>query len=66
MESPEGTGVSEPISASEMVSEAASVIGRLNSTLSAVKAARPRKRRPNGSGKAAGEEDWEETREPDE
>jgi hypothetical protein len=60
-ESPDGTGVSGPISASEMASEARSVVGRLNSTSSAVKAARPRKRRrENGSGKAAGGDGWEE------
>jgi hypothetical protein len=38
-ESPVGTGVSGPISASEMASEARSVIGRLSSTSSAVKTA---------------------------
>jgi hypothetical protein len=38
-ESPVGTGVSGPISASEMASDAQPVVGRLNSTLSAVKAA---------------------------
>src|SRR5271166_1596746 len=42
-ESAGGTGVSGPISASEMASEALPVVGRLRSTLSAVKAARPRK-----------------------
>jgi len=65
-QSPDGTGVNEPISASEMASDAASVVGRLRSTSSAVKVARPRKRRPNGSGKAAGEDDWEELSERDE
>ena len=38
-ESAEGTGVSKPISASEMASDAPSVVGRLRSTSSAVKAA---------------------------
>jgi hypothetical protein len=33
-----GTGVSGPISESEMASDALSVVGRLNSTLSMVKA----------------------------
>ena len=65
-QSPDGTGVNEPISASEVASDAASVVGRLRSTSSAVKVARPRKRRPNGSGKAAGEDDWEELSERDE
>jgi hypothetical protein len=37
--SPGGSGVSKPISASEKVSEALSVVGRLSSTLSAAKAA---------------------------
>ena len=37
--SPGGTGASEPISASERVSEALSVVGRLSSTSSAAKAA---------------------------
>jgi len=36
--SPGGTGVSRPISASEMASNALSVVGRLNSTRSMVKA----------------------------
>jgi hypothetical protein len=36
-ESPGGTGVSGPISVSEMASEARSVVGRLNSTSSAMK-----------------------------
>jgi hypothetical protein len=39
MGSPGGTGVSRPISESEMASEALSVDGRLCSTSSAVKAA---------------------------
>jgi hypothetical protein len=39
-----GTGVSRPISESERVSEALSVDGRLRSTGSGVKAARPRNR----------------------
>ena len=37
--SPGGSGVSKPISESERVSEALSVVGRLSSTLSAAKAA---------------------------
>jgi hypothetical protein len=36
-ESPGGTGVSEPISASEMASKVRSVVGRLSSTSSAMK-----------------------------
>ena len=38
-ESPDNTGVSEPISGSEVASEARSVVGLPNSTLSAAKAA---------------------------
>ena len=38
-ESSDGTGVSEPISASERASDAASVVGRLSSTISAMKSA---------------------------
>ena len=59
-ESPGGTGVSRPISESEVASDALSVDGRLCSTTSAVKAARPGNRRPDGSGKAADEGGWEE------
>src|SRR6202451_3738596 len=55
-ESAGGTGVSGPISASEMASEALPVVGRLRSTSSAAKATRPGNRRPSGSGKAAGED----------
>ena len=56
-----GTRVSEPISESEVVSEALSVDGRLCSTTRAVKAAGPSNRRfGSGSGKAAGEDGWEE------
>ena len=54
-----GTKASEPIS--EMASDALSVVGRLSSTASAAKTARPRNRRPSGSGKAAGEDGWNET-----
>ncbi len=42
--------VSGPISASEMASEALSVVGRLRSALSAVKATRPSNRRPEWVG----------------
>jgi hypothetical protein len=59
-ESPDGTGVNRPISESEVASEALSVGGRLCSTTSAVKIAGPGNRRPDGSGKAAGEGSWEE------
>ena len=56
-----GTRVSEPISESEVVSDALSVDGRLCSTTRAVKAAGPSNRRfGSGSGKAAGENGWEE------
>ncbi len=44
-ESPAGTGVSEPISEGEGASDALLVVGRLHSTRSAAKAARPRNRR---------------------
>src|ERR1019366_4075530 len=43
--SPVGTGVSRPISESEMASEARSVVGRLKSTRSVVKAMWPGNRR---------------------
>src|SRR5208282_1987850 len=49
-ESPGGTGESGPISASEMASKALPVVGRLRSTLSAVKATRPSNRRPEWVG----------------
>ena len=60
-ESPGGTGVSGPISASEMASEALSVVGRLNSTYEARR--KPRDRATGdrtGSGKAAGEDGQQE------
>jgi hypothetical protein len=56
--SPGGTGVSGPISESEMASNALSVVGRLRSTTTAVKAARPRIGGRSGPGKAAGEDGW--------
>src|SRR5258707_15460900 len=46
----DGTGVSGPISASEMASEALPVVGRLRSTSSAAKATRPSNRRPEWAG----------------
>src|SRR5262245_16901020 len=60
-ESPGGTGVSGPISASETASEALSVVRRLNSTYEARR--KPRDRATgdgSGSGKTAGEDGWEE------
>src|SRR5215469_10798675 len=60
-ESPGGTGVSEPISASEEASNALSVVGRLNITYEAWR--KPCDRATgdgSGSGKAAGEDGWEE------
>ena len=59
-ESPGGTGVSGPISKSEVASDALPVDGRLRSTTSAAKTARPRNRQRNELGKAAGEDGWEE------
>jgi hypothetical protein len=57
-----GTRVSGPISESEGASDALSVDGRLRSTTRAVKTAGPSNRRfGSGSGKAAGEDGWEET-----
>jgi RNA-directed DNA polymerase len=60
-ESPGGTGVSGPISESEVASEALSVVGRLNITYEAWR--KPRDRATgdrSGSGKAAGEDGREE------
>src|SRR6202158_2961416 len=60
-ESPGGTGVSGPISESEVASDALSVVGRLNSTYEAWR--KPRDRATGdgiGSGKAAGEDGQEE------
>ena len=60
-ESPGGTGVSGPISASEVASEALSVVGRLNTTYEVWR--KPRDRATGdrtGSGKAAGEDGREE------
>jgi len=60
-ESPGGTGVSGPISRSEVASDALSVVGRLNSTYEAWR--KPRDRATGdgiGSGKAAGEDGQEE------
>ena len=56
-----GTEGSDPISASEMGSGVLGVVGRLGSTSSAVKAARPRMWRPSVSGKPAGEDGRGET-----
>jgi hypothetical protein len=58
-ESPVGTGVNRPISESEVASDALSVDGRLCSTTSATKIARPGNRQPNELGKTAGEGGWE-------
>src|SRR5215469_13735974 len=60
-ESPDGTGVSGPISESEVASEALSVVGRLNSTYEAWR--KPRDRATgdrSGLGKAAGEDGRDE------
>src|SRR5262250_739842 len=60
-ESPGGTGVSGPISESEMASKALSVVGRLNITYEAWR--KPCDRATgdgSGSGKAADEDGWEE------
>jgi hypothetical protein len=56
-----GTEGSDPISASEMGSGDLGVIGRPNSTRSALKAARPAAWRQSVSGKAAGEDGRGET-----
>ena len=59
--SPGGAGVSGPISASEVASDALSAVGRLNSTYKARR--KPRDRATgdgSGSGKAAGEDGREE------
>ena len=59
--SPGGTGVSRPISESEVASDAWSVVGRLNITYEAWR--KPRDRATGdriGSGKAAGEDGQEE------
>ena len=55
-----GTAESEPISESEMVSDAAPVVGLPSSTSSAAKASRPSDRRASGPGKAADVDGWEE------
>src|ERR1700687_324985 len=51
-ESPAGTGVSRPISESEVASDSLSVDGRLCITTSAVKGARPENGGGSGPGKA--------------
>src|SRR5215472_9615688 len=56
-----GTEGSDPISASEVGSGVLGVVGRPNSTRSAVKATRPETWRQSVSGKAAGEDGWGET-----
>jgi hypothetical protein len=56
-----GAEGSDPISVSETGSGALEVVGRLCSTKSAVKAARPEGWRPGGSGKTAGEDGRGET-----
>src|SRR6516162_8789008 len=53
-----GTEGSDPISASEMGSGVLGVVGRPNSTRSAVKATRPGVWRQSVSGKAADEDGW--------
>ena len=59
--SPVGTGVSRPISESEVASEAWSVVGRLNITYEAWRKSRDRATGDGiGSGKAAGEDGQEE------
>src|SRR6202008_1003708 len=59
--SPGGTGVSRPISESEVASEAWSVVGRLNITYEAGRKSRDRATGDGrGSGKAAGEDGQEE------
>src|SRR5580700_8743844 len=55
-----GTEGSDPISASEVGSGVLGVVGRPNSTRSAVKATRPETWRQSVSGKAAGEDGWGE------
>jgi hypothetical protein len=60
--SPGGSGVSGPISESEMASNALSVVGWLRSTRSMAKVVRPGDRRLSELGKAAGEDGWEEKR----
>src|SRR5262252_6113157 len=56
-----GTEGSDPISASEVGSGVLGVVGRPNSTRSAVKATRPETWRQSVPGKAAGEDGWGET-----
>jgi hypothetical protein len=56
-----GTEGRDPISASEVGSGVLGVVGRPNSTRSAVKATRPETWRQSVSGKAAGEDGWGET-----
>src|SRR5215831_16125792 len=56
-----GTEGSDPISASEMGNSVLGVVGRPNSTRSAVKATRPETWRRSVSGKSAGEDGWGET-----
>ena len=60
VQSPGGTGESEPISESEVVSDAVLVVGRPRGTRSTVKAVRPSNRQRSGLGKAVGEGGWEE------
>ena len=60
-----GTAESEPISESEVASDAASVVGLPSSTSSATKAARPSNRRASGPGKAADVDGWDETEQPE-
>ncbi len=56
-----GTAESKPISESEVASDAVSVVGLPNSTLSVAKAMRPSNRRVSGPGKAADVDGWEES-----
>lgn len=60
-----GTVESEPISESEVASDAASVVGLPSSTSSATKVPRPSNRRASGSGKAADVDGWEHTEQPE-
>jgi len=60
-----GTVESEPISESEVASDAASVVGLPSSTSSAMKVARPSNRRASGPGKAADVDGWDETEQPE-
>src|ERR1700692_4134279 len=64
--SPDGTGVSRPISESEMASDALSVDGRLCSTSTAAKTARPGDRRRKWAGEGSRRRRLGRDRKPDE